>query len=196
MRNELIFNTLKYGNDEDNADEIARLVMKTWCDETWKYTTPTGFQFRPGMLSWNYWAGADASFTIATPDGRNKGTFLSNAICPVNGSDKKGPTAVTNSVGADNTTEPILTPWLTVTVPCAFKPLVLEITNTEVVPAKPTLETSNTKTSFPSIITSLISLLLANAATAGFVFVTINSLFALEALVIPLPYWSFTVIGR
>jgi formate C-acetyltransferase len=89
----------KYGNDEDSADELARKVMKTWADETWKYKTPTGFQFRPGMLSWNYWAGADASFTIATPDGRNKGTFLSNAICPVDGSDKKGPTAVTNSVG-------------------------------------------------------------------------------------------------
>jgi formate C-acetyltransferase len=89
----------KYGNDEDDADEVARMVMETWCDESWKYKTPTDFQFRPGMLSWNYWAGADASFTIATPDGRKKGTFLSNAICPVDGSDKKGPTAVTNSVG-------------------------------------------------------------------------------------------------
>ncbi|MFX1339256.1 MAG: pyruvate formate lyase family protein [Promethearchaeota archaeon] len=89
----------KYGNDDDNADEIARVVMEVWCDETWKYKTPTDFQFRPGMLSWNYWAGADAGLTIATPDGRKKGTFLSNAICPVDGSDLKGPTAVTNSVG-------------------------------------------------------------------------------------------------
>ncbi len=89
----------KYGNDDDNADEIARMVMETWCDETWKYKTSTDFQFRPGMLSWNYWAGADAGLTIATPDGRKKGTFLSNAICPVDGSDIKGPTAVTNSVG-------------------------------------------------------------------------------------------------
>ncbi|MHA1499688.1 MAG: glycine radical domain-containing protein [Promethearchaeota archaeon] len=52
------------------------------------------------MLSWNYWAGADAGFTIATPNGRKAGTFLSNAICPTNGADVKGPTAVTNSVGA------------------------------------------------------------------------------------------------
>jgi len=89
----------KYGNDEDDTDEVARMIMETWSDECWKYKTPTDFQFRPGMLSWNYWAGADASFTIATPDGRKKGTFLSNAICPVDGSDKKGPTAVTNSVG-------------------------------------------------------------------------------------------------
>ena len=89
----------KYGNNEDEADEMGRLVMETWANETWKYKTPTNYQFRPGMLSWNYWAGADAKLTVATPDGRNKSTFLSNAICPTDGADKKGPTAVTNSVG-------------------------------------------------------------------------------------------------
>ncbi|TFG19137.1 MAG: hypothetical protein EU533_07050 [Promethearchaeota archaeon] len=89
----------KYGNDDDEADEMARKVMEKWADETWKYKTPTNFQYRPGMLSWNYWAGADAQFTVATPNGRNKSTFLSNAICPTNGADEKGPTAVTNSVG-------------------------------------------------------------------------------------------------
>jgi len=89
----------KYGNDDDEPDEMARKVMEIWADETWKYKTPTNFQYRPGMLSWNYWAGADAQFTVATPNGRNKGTFLSNAICPTNGADEKGPTAVTNSVG-------------------------------------------------------------------------------------------------
>ena len=89
----------KYGNDVDKADELARKVMETWSDETWKYESPTGFQYRPGMLSWNYWAGADAMLTPATPDGRKSGTFLSNAICPTDGVDEKGPTAVTNSVG-------------------------------------------------------------------------------------------------
>jgi formate C-acetyltransferase len=89
----------KYGNDNDEADELARKVMKIWADETWKYKTPTDFQYRPGMLSWNYWAGADAMLTPATPDGRNASSFLSNAICPTDGVDKKGPTAVTNSVG-------------------------------------------------------------------------------------------------
>ncbi|MFW9921686.1 MAG: pyruvate formate lyase family protein [Candidatus Thorarchaeota archaeon] len=89
----------KYGNDEDGADKIAQEVMEFWANETWKYKTPTNYQFRPGMLSWNYWAGNDAFYTIATPNGRNAGTFLSNAICPTNGADLKGPTAVTNSVG-------------------------------------------------------------------------------------------------
>ena len=89
----------KYGNDEDDADELARMVMETWAEECWIYKTPTNHQYRPGMLSWNYWAGADASYTIATPNGRNYGSFLSNAICPTDGADMKGPTAVTNSVG-------------------------------------------------------------------------------------------------
>ncbi|MHA2296615.1 MAG: pyruvate formate lyase family protein [Candidatus Hodarchaeales archaeon] len=89
----------KYGNDNTEADEIARKVMKVWSEETFKYKTPTGFQFRPGMLSWNYWAGEDAAYTPATPNGRNAGTFLSNAISPTNGADINGPTANANSVG-------------------------------------------------------------------------------------------------
>jgi formate C-acetyltransferase len=33
------------------------------------------------------------------PDGRRRGQFLSNAVCPVNGADRLGPTAVIKSVG-------------------------------------------------------------------------------------------------
>ncbi len=89
----------KYGNNEDEPDEIGRKVMETWCNECWNYKTPNDFQFRPGMLSWNYWAGPDASKCVATPNGRNSGTFLSNAICPSTGAVNSGPSAVTNSVG-------------------------------------------------------------------------------------------------
>ncbi|MBU0970450.1 MAG: hypothetical protein KKC20_07375 [Proteobacteria bacterium] len=89
----------KYGRDDDEADSLARKVMKLFCDETWKHKTrSTGRQFRPGMLSWNYWAG-DGHVMAASPDGRRQGQFLSNAICPSNGADTKGPTANSNSVG-------------------------------------------------------------------------------------------------
>ncbi|MDP2853131.1 MAG: pyruvate formate lyase family protein [Smithellaceae bacterium] len=89
----------KYGRDDDEADSLAHLVMQLWCDETWRHKTKvTGRQFRPGMLSWNYWAG-DGYVMAASADGRAKGQFLSNAICPSNGADIKGPTANTNSVG-------------------------------------------------------------------------------------------------
>ncbi len=89
----------KYGRDDDEADRMATQVMELWCEETWKHTTrSTGRKFRPGMLSWNYWAG-DGYVMAASADGRRKGQFLSNAICPSNGADIHGPTANANSVG-------------------------------------------------------------------------------------------------
>jgi len=89
----------KYGRDDDQADEMAKKVMDLWCDIAWQHrTVSTGRQFRPGMLSWNYWAG-DGFVMAASADGRPKGQFLSNAICPSNGADIKGPTSNANSVG-------------------------------------------------------------------------------------------------
>jgi len=93
------FKAPKYGRDDDHADAIARAVMELWAEETWKYRTKsTGRQFRPGMLSWNYWV-ADSFILPASPDGRPKGKFLSNALCPSSGVDINGPTANVNSVG-------------------------------------------------------------------------------------------------
>ena len=89
----------KYGRDDDEADAMARKVMDLWCDLAWKHrTTSTNRQFRPGMLSWNYWAG-DGFVMAASADGRPQGQFLSNAICPSNGADINGPTSNANSVG-------------------------------------------------------------------------------------------------
>ena len=89
----------KYGRDDDYADEMAEKVMNLWTGEVWKYrTSSTNRIYRPGMLSWNYWIG-DGFVLAASPDGRPKGQFLSNAICPSNGADTEGPTAVVNSVG-------------------------------------------------------------------------------------------------
>ncbi len=89
----------KYGRDDDDADALAARVMRDWSDIVWRYKTKsTNAQFRPGMLSWNYWIGS--GFILpATADGRAKGQFLSNAICPVNGADTNGPTGNANSVG-------------------------------------------------------------------------------------------------
>ncbi len=93
------YKTPKYGRDDDEADAMGRFVMDVWTGETWKHKTQsTHRQFRPGMLSWNYWVG-DGYVLAASADGREKGQFLSNAICPVNGTDIYGPTSNTNSVG-------------------------------------------------------------------------------------------------
>ena len=89
----------KYGRDDEYADAIALQVMELWSEETWKHKTKsTDRQFRPDMLSWNYWV-ADSSILPASPDGRPRGRFLRNALCPSNGADTNGLTANVNSVG-------------------------------------------------------------------------------------------------
>jgi formate C-acetyltransferase len=89
----------KYGRDDDSADHMAKSVMDVWTSETWKHKTKiTNRQYRPGMLSWNYWI-SESSILAASADGREKGHYLSNAICPSNGADINGPTANVNSVG-------------------------------------------------------------------------------------------------
>jgi formate C-acetyltransferase len=93
------FKAPKYGRDDDEADAMASRVMDLWTKLCWKHRTrSTGRQFRPGMLSWNYWVG-DGYVMAASADGRKKGQFLSNAICPSNGTDINGPTSNSNSVG-------------------------------------------------------------------------------------------------
>ena len=89
----------KYGRDDDVADRFALEVMQLWAEEVWQYKTQsTNRQFRPGMLSWNYWIGA-GYILKASANGRTEDQFLSNAICPSNGADLNGPTANSNSVG-------------------------------------------------------------------------------------------------
>ncbi len=99
LRQTLVNKAPKYGNDDPYADDIGRDVSRFWTEEAFRRTSPaTGRRYRGGYLSWNYWI-AYAPSTAATPDGRKRGTFLSNGICPVNGADRQGPTAVIKSVG-------------------------------------------------------------------------------------------------
>ena len=98
LRQMLVNRAPKYGNDDPYADDIAREISRVWTEEAFKHTSPTGKKYRGGYLSWNYWI-AYAPMTAATPGGRRRGQFLSNAVCPVNGADRKGPTSVIKSVG-------------------------------------------------------------------------------------------------
>jgi len=89
----------KYGRDDDEADALAQRVMDCWTTESWNYRTEYSHErFRGGMLSWNYWV-TYAGILFSSPDGRARGQFLSNAICPSNGADINGPTSNANSVG-------------------------------------------------------------------------------------------------
>jgi len=99
LRQTLMHKAPKFGNDDAEVDELAREVSRFWTEEAFKHRSPaTGRRYRGGYLSWNYWV-AYAPSTAATPDGRRRGTFLSNGVCPVSGCDRQGPTAVIKSVG-------------------------------------------------------------------------------------------------
>ncbi|MBC7230997.1 MAG: hypothetical protein H5T74_11490 [Actinobacteria bacterium] len=99
LRQTLLNKAPKYGNDDDYADGVARYLSRLWTEMVSKRVSPaTGRRYRAGYLSWNYWI-AFAPGTAATPDGRRRGTFLSNAIGPVDGACRNGPTAELLSVG-------------------------------------------------------------------------------------------------
>ena len=99
LRRMLLTKAPKYGNDDPYADGVARAVSLLWTEEAARRVSPSGKRYRGGYLSWNYWI-AYAPATAATPDGRRRGQYLSNAVCPANGADRHGPTSVIKSVGA------------------------------------------------------------------------------------------------
>lgn len=90
----------KYGNGDPATDSLAGELSRHWTEYAFGFRSPaTGRRFRGGYLSWNYWI-CYGPLTSSTPDGRRRGRPLSNGVCPVNGCDRSGPTAVVRSVGA------------------------------------------------------------------------------------------------
>jgi len=99
LRQLLINHAPKYGNDDDEADQIAREISRYWGEYVFQHVAPaSGRRYRGGYLSWNYFI-SFAPCTAATPDGRRRGEYLSNGVCPVPGRDRLGPTANANSIG-------------------------------------------------------------------------------------------------
>lgn len=96
FRAELVYNTPKYGNDDDYADNLARIVFEIFYNSVNGKPTSIGGTHRINMLpttSHIYFG----SVTGATPDGRLSGQPLSEGISPSQGADQKGPTAVLKS---------------------------------------------------------------------------------------------------
>lgn len=87
----------KFGNDDDAADELARLAARIYCEEVEKYTNPRGGPFQAGLypVSANVPLGTVVG---ALPDGRLAGTPLADGVSPVSGRDINGPTAAAKSV--------------------------------------------------------------------------------------------------
>jgi formate C-acetyltransferase len=96
LRQRLLHRAPKYGNDDDAADDLMRRVFESAFRLIDGRPTAIGGSHRLEMLpttSHVYFG----SVTGAMPDGRRAGLPLSEGISPVQGADRKGPTAVLRS---------------------------------------------------------------------------------------------------
>ncbi len=96
LRAELLYETPKYGNDDDRADQHATWVFDAFYDAVNGRKTPRGATYRINMLpttSHVYFG----KVVGATTDGRLAHEPLSEGISPFQGMDRLGPTAVLNS---------------------------------------------------------------------------------------------------
>jgi len=96
LRQRLLNKTPKYGNDDPAADELMVRVFNTCFEMLDGRPDTRGGRYRVEMLptTCHVYFGA---VTGATPDGRPAGWPLSEGISPVQGADRRGPTAVFKS---------------------------------------------------------------------------------------------------
>jgi formate C-acetyltransferase len=87
-----------YGNDDDEADSIMRRVCESLFEAIDGRCSILGPTYHLNMLSTtchNYFG----KMTAATPNGRLKGSPISDGTSPSHGADRNGPTAVVKSLG-------------------------------------------------------------------------------------------------
>ena len=96
LRLTLLERTPKYGNDDDYADAVMREVFEAYFDAVDGRPNTKGGTYRVNLLPTTVHV-YFGSVVGATPDGRRAGKPLSEGISPVQGMDRKGPTAVLRS---------------------------------------------------------------------------------------------------
>ena len=96
FRQRLLHRMPKYGNDNDEADDIMRRIFQVCFDAVDNRPDNRGGRYRIEMLptTCHVYFG---SVTGATPDGRKATMPVSEGISPVQGADRNGPTAVLKS---------------------------------------------------------------------------------------------------
>ena len=97
LRQRLLNKTPKYGNDDDYADSIMKDIFEAYFEAVDGRPNTKGGYYRINLLptTVHIYFGKTVE---ATPDGRKAGEPLSEGVSPVQGADRKGPTAVIKSV--------------------------------------------------------------------------------------------------
>ena len=86
----------RYGNDDEEPDNLWNEFSEFWYGETRQYRNPRGGPYQPGYLCWIVHS-AFGERTGATPDGRHAGEALADSVGPVQGHDTSGVTAMLRS---------------------------------------------------------------------------------------------------
>lgn len=89
----------RFGNDQPAADGLAAAIAEFVFRELLAHAPWRGGRFLGSCLMFVTYAAAGAQVG-ATPDGRHRGTPIADSAGPMQGRDRKGPTAMVKSVGA------------------------------------------------------------------------------------------------
>ncbi len=98
LRQYLLNQCAKFGNDDDAVDALAREELAYWCDELAAYRNSWGEPFMPLLFTttpasvYHY-----GPLTAASADGRRARQPLAASASPAHGTDRAGPTAVLKS---------------------------------------------------------------------------------------------------
>jgi pyruvate formate-lyase/glycerol dehydratase family glycyl radical enzyme len=97
LRQRLLNKTPKYGNDDDYADSVMRSVFEAYFGAIDGRPNTKGGKYRINLLPTTVHV-YFGKMVGATADGRKACEPLSEGVSPVQGADRKGPTAVVKSV--------------------------------------------------------------------------------------------------
>ncbi len=98
LRQRVLNRTPKFGNDDEYADGLMKRVFEAYFEAVDGRPTPRGGSYRINLLptTAHIYFG---KMTGASADGRLAGDAVSEGVSPVQGADRKGPTAVVKSLG-------------------------------------------------------------------------------------------------
>ena len=97
LRQRLLNKTPKYGNDDDYADSVMQAVFEAYFEAVDSRPNTKGGKYRINLLPTTVHV-YFGKMVGATADGRKACEPLSEGVSPVQGADRKGPTAVVKSV--------------------------------------------------------------------------------------------------
>ena len=98
LRQMLLNEAPKYGNDDDYVDSIVVELCRHFCEELEQYRNPRGGKYHAHLFSFVAAVGGGAG-TAALPDGRLAREPVANSLAPQQGRDKEGITAMLKSAG-------------------------------------------------------------------------------------------------